>query len=71
MEADVLWTRRVGGQEGVTRHGLCLAGRSELLDLPIHVLFGEWLQDLAKRKPARQRSAAAPARPRKRARTRR
>jgi hypothetical protein len=49
MEADVLWTRRVPGKEGVTRHGFCLAGRSEVLDLPIHVLLGQWLQGLARR----------------------
>lgn len=60
MEMDVLWTRRVGGQEGVTRHGLCLAGRTELMDLPIHVLLGQWLQGLAKRKPIRPAPASAP-----------
>ena len=49
MEADVLWTRRVAGKDGVTRHGLCLAGRSEVMDLPIHVLLGEWLKSLARR----------------------
>ncbi len=60
METDVLWTRRVGGQEGITRHGLCLAGRSELMDLPIHVLLGQWLQGLAKRQPKRPAPASAP-----------
>ena len=49
MEAEVLWTRRVPGKEGVTRHGLCLADRSEVIDLPIHALLGEWLQRLARR----------------------
>jgi hypothetical protein len=49
MEADVLWTRRVPGKEDITRHGLCLAGRSEVLDLPIHVLLGQWLQGVARR----------------------
>jgi hypothetical protein len=49
MEADVLWTRRVTGKDGTTRHGLCLAGRSEVMDLPIHVLAGQWLQRLARR----------------------
>lgn len=58
METDVLWTRRVAGREGVIRHGLCLAGRSELLDLPIHALLGQWLRGLAKR----QGSQPAPAR---------
>jgi len=49
MEADVQWTRRVAGKDGVTRHGLCLADRSEVMDLPIHALLGEWLQGLARR----------------------
>ena len=49
MEADVLWTRRVAGKVGATRHGLCLADRSEVMDLPIHVLLGEWLKGLARR----------------------
>ena len=49
MEADVLWTRRVSGKDGVTRHGLCMADRSEVMDLPIHAMLGEWLQSLARR----------------------
>lgn len=49
IEADVQWTRRVAGTERITRHGLCLAGRSEVLDLPIHALLGQWLQHLARR----------------------
>ena len=48
MEADVLWTRRIPGKIGVTRHGLCLADRSVVLDLPIHALLGEWLWSLAR-----------------------
>lgn len=48
MEADVLWTRRVPGKDGITRHGFCLAGRSEIMDLPIHALLGQWLQSLAR-----------------------
>jgi len=48
MEADVRWTRRVAGRVDVTRHGLCLAGRSEVMDLPIHALLGQWLQSLAR-----------------------
>jgi alkylation response protein AidB-like acyl-CoA dehydrogenase len=55
MEADVLWTRRVAGKDGVTRHGLCLAGRSEVMDLPIHVLLGEWLKSLARREAKEMR----------------
>ena len=52
METDVLWTRRVVGRDRVTRHGLCLAGRSELMDLPLHALLGEWLQSIARRQGA-------------------
>ena len=48
MEADILWTRRVPGKVGITRHGLCLADRSVVLDLPIHALLGEWLWSLAR-----------------------
>ncbi len=62
METEVLWTRRVPGQEGLTRHGLCLAGRSELMDLPIHVLLGQWLQGLARRKAIRSAPAGTRAR---------
>ena len=53
MEADVLWTRRVTGGVGVTCHGLCLAGGSEVLDLPIQVLLGQWLQTVARREKRR------------------
>ena len=56
MEADVLWTRRVGGRDGITRHGLCLADRSEVLDLPVHVLLGQWLHGLARREAPRGRA---------------
>jgi hypothetical protein len=49
MEADVVWTQRVAGRGGVTHHGLCLAGRSEVMDLPLHALLGQWLQGLARR----------------------
>jgi len=57
MEADVLWTRRVPGKEGITRHGLCLAGRSEVLDLPIHVLLGQWLLVLARQEAKQMKRA--------------
>lgn len=59
MEADVVWTRRVAGRPDMVRHGLCLADRSELLDLPVGVLLGQWLKRRA------QREAASP--PRKKA----
>lgn len=66
MEADILWTRRVPGKEGVTRHGLCLANRSEVLDLPIHALLGEWLQGLARHEAKEMGRKAAPAKVRAR-----
>lgn len=59
MEADVLWTRRVPGGDGVTRHGLCLADRSEVLDLPVHVLLGQWLRGLARREGTRASQVSA------------
>ena len=61
MEADIQWTRRVTGKDGVTRHGLCLADRSEVMDLPIHVLLGEWLQGLARREAKQIGRKAVPA----------
>ncbi len=48
MEAEVVWTRRAAGRAGATLHGICLADRSEILDLPIHVLLGQWLRGLAR-----------------------
>ncbi len=48
MEADVLWTKALAGEGGRIRHGLCLAGGSEVMDLPLHVLLGQWLQGLAR-----------------------
>jgi hypothetical protein len=57
MEADVVWTRRTAGGTGVVRHGLCLANRSDLLDLPVGALLGQWLQHRAagkKRIPRRR-----------------
>jgi len=49
MEADVLWTRRRPDRADIVRHGLCLADRSELLDLPLNVLLGQWLRRRARR----------------------
>jgi hypothetical protein len=48
VEAEVLWTRRVPERPGLVRHGLCMADRSEVFDLPIGVLLGQWLQAYAK-----------------------
>ena len=69
MEADVLWTRRVAGRDGITRHGLCLADRSEVLDLPIHVLLGQWLGGLAKREGTKAARGGAQRRTRRRPKT--
>ena len=71
MEAEVLWTRRVAGGAGLTRHGLCLADRSEVLDLPVGVLLGQWLQGLAKRERTRGGKGSAPGQTRTRRKTRR
>jgi hypothetical protein len=60
VEAEVMWTRRLKGPSAMTRHGLCLAGRSEVLDLPIHALLGEWLRAVAKRRVPRRAKRAAP-----------
>jgi len=60
MESQVLWTRRVHGSAGLTRHGLCLADRSELLDLPIMVLLGQWLGRVSRSQAARPAPASAP-----------
>jgi hypothetical protein len=59
MESQVLWTRRLPGEAGLTRHGLCLADRSELLDLPIMVLLGQWLGGLSRSKTGPPSRAAA------------
>ena len=69
MEADVQWTRRVAGRDGITRHGLCLADRSEVLDLPIHVLLGQWLGGLAKREGTKAARGGAQRRTRRRPKT--
>jgi len=52
MEADVLWTQRIPGGDLLTRHGLCLADHSEVMDLPIHALLGQWLVGIARREEA-------------------
>jgi hypothetical protein len=52
VEAEVLWTRRVPERPGLVRHGLCMADRSEVFDLPIGVLLGQWLRSRMKRAAA-------------------
>jgi hypothetical protein len=61
LEAEVLWTRSIAERVGIIRHGLCLADRSEILDLPIGVLLGRWLQGVATRQGKRRGRADAPA----------
>jgi hypothetical protein len=68
MEADVLWTQRVPGGNRLARHGLCLAERSEVMDLPIYALLGQWLVGLAKREEAGKAKRRSP-RPTRRSRT--
>lgn len=58
MESLIIWTRRLPGSAGLTRHGLCLADRSELLDLPIMVLLGQWLGGMSRSKTARPHRAS-------------
>ena len=68
VEADIVWARRMPGKEGAAIHGLCLAGRSEVMDLPIHALLGQWLLGLAKQeaKEKAAKSARGTSRVRKR-----
>lgn len=68
MEAEVMWTQRLKGSSALTRHGLCLAGHSEVFDLPIHALLGEWLRAVAKRKEPRRTRQPAPLRAQRQAR---
>ena len=60
MEADVLWTQRVPGGDRLTRHGLCLADHSEVMDLPIYALLGQWLMGLVRREEAGKAKGPAP-----------
>jgi hypothetical protein len=62
LEAEVLWTRKVAGKSGAFRHGLRLAEGSEVLDLPVSVLLGEWLQKLARDESKAKRAPRRPAR---------
>ena len=64
LEAEVLWTRKVPRDGTLYRHGLRLAEGSEILDLPVTVLLGEWLQKMAR---TEGKAARAPRRPVRRA----
>ncbi|HSB82563.1 MAG TPA: PilZ domain-containing protein [Candidatus Methylomirabilis sp.] len=70
MEVEVRWTRCILGRVGIIRHGLCLADRSEILELPIGTLLGEWLQGVAKREGKRGGRAHAPAHSQRRSKAR-
>ena len=59
MKAEIVWTRRVAGSAGLVLHGVCLAEHSDLLDLPIGVLLGQWLTSRARREAARPTRAPA------------
>jgi len=52
VKAEIVWTRRAASSAGRVLHGLCLAERSDLLDLPIGVLLGQWLSRRARREAA-------------------
>ena len=58
VKAEIVWTQRVAGSTRLVLHGLCLAERSDLLDLPIGILLGQWLTSRARREAARPRAAA-------------
>jgi hypothetical protein len=51
MDAEILWTRAIPDRANIYRHGLCLAGQSEMLQLPLGVLLGQWLQRYASHAP--------------------
>jgi hypothetical protein len=59
MKAEIVWTRRAAGSTGPVLHGLCLADRSELLELPIAVLLGQWLTNRARNEGDRPTRPAA------------
>ncbi|MBI4536950.1 MAG: PilZ domain-containing protein [candidate division NC10 bacterium] len=67
LEAEVLWARKVAGRKEVFHYGFRLAEGSEVLDLPVSVLLGEWLRKLAREegkvdRDARPRSRRPPGR---------
>jgi hypothetical protein len=62
LEAEVLWARKVPGKVTLYRHGLRLAEGSEVLDLPVTVLLGEWLQKMARKVDKAPSASRRPAR---------
>ncbi len=62
LEAEVLWARKVPREDALYRHGLRLAEGSEILDLPVTVLLGEWLQKMAREEDKKARASRRPAR---------
>ena len=60
LEAEVLWTRCIASRAGIIRHGLCLADRSEIPELPIGILLGRWLRGVATRQGKRGGRAGSP-----------
>ncbi len=62
LEAEVLWTRKLPQEGTLYRHGLRLAEGSEVLDLPVTVLLGEWLQKMAREERQMARAARPHAR---------
>jgi hypothetical protein len=62
LDAEVLWVRKAAGADQRYRHGLRLAEGSEVLDLPLHALLGEWLRKMAGRERRPAKPPAAPKR---------
>ena len=62
LEASVLWGRKAAGVPGSFRHGLQLPEEREGLDLPLTVLLGEWLRQMARQGKGARRPAVRPGR---------
>jgi hypothetical protein len=62
LEAEVLWARKVARESALYRHGLRLAEGSEVLDLPVTVLLGEWLRKMAREEDKTARASRRPVR---------
>ncbi len=62
LEAEVLWARKVAKESALYRHGIRLAEGSEVLDLPVTVLLGEWLQKMARMEDKTARASSRPVR---------